>query len=107
MKMKPVPNLKRPVPEETSVLTTTVPFAALVFDRDSRTSAEEYLYSSIVSEFLAGTDTIPPVWCDPVGPDKYQVVIQDENLFNFAAAFLRDRQNIPIVMLASDSPSVS
>jgi hypothetical protein len=87
------------------VLTTIVPFSSLVLDRDSRAAAEEYCYNPIVTELVASNDTIPAVWCDPVGPDKYQVVIQDENLFRLAAAILRDRRHISIIMFALGSPT--
>ena len=101
MKMRPVHTSPgQSIPHETPVVTATVPFAALVFDKNTRPIAEEYLYSPVVSELVIGQDAIPAVWCDPAGPDKYRVIIQDENLFNFAAAFLRDRQHIPIIMLS-------
>ena len=100
MKMKPVPTSKTAsVSSDRPVYTATVPFAALEFDRETRTIAEEYLYSPVVAEFVA-QDITPAVWCDPVGPNKYRVIIQDENLLNFAAAFQKDRQNIPIIMLS-------
>lgn len=104
--MRPVPSATgNPSSAETPVLTTIVTFSSLVLDRDSKAAAEEYCYNPIVTELVASNKTIPPVWCDPVGPDKYQVVINDENLFNLAAAILRDRRHISIIMLAIDSPS--
>ena len=107
MRMRPVPSSQQSIAADMPLLTTTVPFGALIFDRDTRAIAEEYLYSPVVAEYLASKDTIPPVWCDRVSSNKFQVVVQDENLLNFAAAFLRDRENIPIVMLSSDISSSS
>ena len=103
MRMRPVPSSNQSTVADASVLAAIVPFDALIMDRDTRAIAEEYLYSPVVADFLANHDMIPPVWCDRVSADKYQVVVQDENLFNFAAAFLRDRENIPIVMFSSNS----
>ena len=100
MRMRPVPSSQQSTIADASVLAAIVPFTAMIMDRDAREFAEEYVYSPVVADFLANHDMIPPVWCDRIGADKYQVVVQDENLFNFAAAFLRDRENIPIVMFS-------
>jgi hypothetical protein len=107
MRMRPVPSATgNPNPAATHVLTTIVSFSSLILDRDSKAAAEEYSYNPVVTEFVASNNTIPAVWCDRVGPDKYKVIIQDENLFNLAAAILRDRQHIAIIMFALDSATV-
>jgi hypothetical protein len=105
--MRSVPSSEHSTADDAPVLSAIVPFGALIFDRDTRAVAEEYLYSSVVAEFLARENPIPPVWCETAGQHRYKVVVQDENLFNFAAAFLRDREHIPIVMLSPDNPHSS
>jgi len=103
MRMRPVPSaMGKPTVADTPLLTSIVPISSLILDRDSKAAAEEYCYHPYVTQLVASDHTIPAVWCDPVGPDKFKVVIQDENLFNLAAAILRDRRHISIVMLALD-----